>query len=70
LGKIYKPCGLVNSEEGFSRTSIDQLAMRNSEIINKQFNEKRILELGDSFTEGLQVNDVNLYTKVLETSLK
>jgi hypothetical protein len=70
LGKIYKPGTLVNSDEGFCRTQINSLGMRNKEISSKGLNEKRILVLGDSYTEGIQVNDDSLYTMKLEKSLR
>lgn len=69
LGKIYKPGILVNSDEGFSRTKINSLGMRNIEVASKGPNEKRILILGDSYTEGIHVSDDNLYTVKLEKDL-
>lgn len=55
LGRIYRPGIYVNGTEGFSWSRINSLGMRSPEISAKVAGEKRILFLGDSFTEAFQV---------------
>jgi lysophospholipase L1-like esterase len=69
LGSVYSKGVLVQSKEGHSLTHINSLGMRNEEILPKQTNEIRILVLGDSYTQGLQVSDDELYTSILGKDL-
>jgi lysophospholipase L1-like esterase len=57
MGRVMKPGTLVFADEGFSRTSINSLGMRNGEIGPKTPGRTRVLCLGDSFTAGVNVPD-------------
>ncbi|WP_062199773.1 SGNH/GDSL hydrolase family protein [Massilibacterium senegalense] len=70
LGRIYKEGTYVHATEGYSRTHINSLGMREEEITEKEKNEFRILTLGDSFTEAFQVHDKYMYSTQLESNLK
>jgi hypothetical protein len=69
LGRIYKEGTYVQGTEGFSRTHINSLGMREQEIKTKKKKEVRILALGDSFTEAFQVRDHKIYTNLMEAEL-
>ena len=60
----------MQSQEGFSRTKINNLGMRGEDILPKQKNEYRILVLGDSFTKGIHVSDTKTYSYILQKTLK
>jgi hypothetical protein len=68
LGRVYRPGVYVHGTEGFCRTHLNSLGMRDSEIPSKTDSEFRVLALGDSFTEGFQVSDKHNFTRVLETT--
>lgn len=70
LGRIYKEGTFTNGTEGFSRTHFNSLGMRNQEITIKKKNEKRIIILGDSYTEGVQVSDEKTFAFLLEDKFK
>jgi len=70
LGRIYKSNGTyVNGTEGFSRTRFNSQGMRNAEIQDKKKEEFRIIILGDSYTEGVQVNDQETFSSLLNKKL-
>ncbi|MHC0037562.1 SGNH/GDSL hydrolase family protein [Pseudoneobacillus sp. C159] len=70
LGRSYKEGTYLQGMEGFSRTHINHLGMRNEEIQQKKDREIRILALGDSFTEAFQVSDRIIFTQLLQRHLK
>jgi lysophospholipase L1-like esterase len=70
LGRINKSGIVVQGEEGFSRTKVNNLGMRGEDISPKAKNEYRILFLGDSYTKALQVSDEETYVNLLEKNLK
>jgi hypothetical protein len=70
LGRISKPGNYVFSEEGFSRTKINNIGMRGQDIKPKEENEFRIFALGDSYTRGVQVSDDKTYTYLLQKQLE
>jgi GDSL-like Lipase/Acylhydrolase family len=70
LGRIRKSGLVVEGNEGFSRTKINSLGMRNDEINPKSKGEFRVLSLGDSFTSGEHVSDTHTYSALIEADLK
>lgn len=70
LGRIYKSGDNVRGTEGYSRTTINSLGMREEEVQEKKTNEFRVLALGDSYTEAFQVPDDKMYTTLLENDLR
>ncbi len=69
LGRILKPGIYVQGTEGYCRTRMNSLGMRGPEIGPKSSTEYRILMLGDSFTEALQVSDDKTFGHLLQVSL-
>ncbi|MBP1763007.1 MAG: hypothetical protein H6Q65_65 [Firmicutes bacterium] len=69
LGRIpdYGLC--LNGREGFSAFSRNRFGFRNPEIGPKQQDQSRILVLGDSYTEAIQVNNQDTFCSQLEQSL-
>ncbi|MBI5231395.1 MAG: SGNH/GDSL hydrolase family protein [Coriobacteriales bacterium] len=55
LGRIYRPGIYVHGTEGFSYSRINSLGMRGPEVGPRRPGTARVLFLGDSFTEALQV---------------
>jgi len=55
LGRIYRSGTYVQGIEGYSRSRINSVGLRGPELTPKSPAEKRVLFLGDSLTEGLQV---------------
>lgn len=55
LGRIYRPGVYVHGIEGYSVSRINSIGLRGPEIGPKRPGVPRILVLGDSLTEGLQV---------------
>ncbi len=70
LGRITKAGIAVQGAEGFSRTRINSLGMREENILPKRANEYRILMLGDSFTKGIHVADDKTYTYLTQKILR
>lgn len=60
-GRIYRPGLYVHGTEGFSWSRMNSLGMRSPEVAQKAPGEQRILFLGDSFTEALQVDSDKAY---------
>jgi hypothetical protein len=69
LGRISREGINVLGDEGFSRTHLNSLGLREDEIPSKKGNEYRILSIGDSFTQGLQVSDDETFSSLLEVEL-
>ena len=69
LGRIMKPGIYLQGSEGYCKTWIDSLGMRGAEILPKTAAEYRILMLGDSHTEALQVSDDKTFVHLLQTRL-
>jgi predicted transcriptional regulator len=69
LGKIYNKGILIWGKEGYSISQMNSFGIRGEEIEALKPNEFRILSLGDSFTEALQVSLDQTYSKQLETLL-
>ena len=69
LGRIMKPGIYLQGTEGYCKTWINSLGMRGAEILPKTAAEYRILMLGDSHTEALQVSDDKTFVHLLQTKL-
>jgi len=69
LGRILKPGVYLQGSEGYSKTRMNSLGMRGAEILPKTAAEYRILMLGDSHTEALQVSDDKTFVHLLQTKL-
>jgi hypothetical protein len=69
LGRIMKPGIYLQGTEGYCKTRINSLGMRGTEILPKTAAEYRILMLGDSLTEALQVSDDKTFVHLLQTKL-
>lgn len=59
----------LQGTEGFSLTHYNSLGMRDEEVVAKEDGEFRVLVLGDSITEGVQVNDSKTFSSKLESTL-
>lgn len=70
LGRIYNPGDRIESGEGFSRTRMNSLGMRNDEILPKAQGEFRVLSIGDSFTSAEQVEDAKTYSARIGSTFK
>jgi lysophospholipase L1-like esterase len=68
-GKIYQQGYIVWGEEGFSASAINSLGFRGKEIPPQKKDEFRIITLGDSFTEALQVPERFTFCNLLQSSL-
>jgi hypothetical protein len=68
LGRIYKPGTYVHGTEGYSRTRINSLGFRDTWEPRKDQARQRILFLGDSFSEALQVRDGKSFVDLIERS--
>ena len=68
LGRIYKKGVYVHGTEGYSRTHINSLGMRETwePTEKKQPGIQRILFLGDSYTEALQCQDGKIFPDLVE----
>ncbi|MGV3773017.1 MAG: hypothetical protein ACO1QB_08955 [Verrucomicrobiales bacterium] len=66
LGRIYKSGPYTHGTEGFSRTRINSLGFRDDWEPSSISTNRRILFLGDSFTEALQVQDGELFVNLVE----
>jgi len=55
LGRISRPGLYIHGVEGFSWSRINSIGLRGPEVAPKRAGEKRVLFLGDSFTQGIQV---------------
>ena len=69
LGRILKPGIYLQGTEGYCKTRMSSLGMRGPEILPKRAAEYRILMLGDSLTEALQVSDDKTFVHLLQTEL-
>ncbi|MFC5704403.1 SGNH/GDSL hydrolase family protein [Cohnella faecalis] len=69
LGRILSKGIRISGEEGYSITKFNSLGMRNVELHQKNGN-MRYLVLGDSYTEGLQVSDKQLFSSLLDNKSK
>jgi hypothetical protein len=68
LGRIYKRGLYVHGTEGYSRTHINWLGMRETwePAEKKEVGVQRILFLGDSYTEALQCQDGRIFPDLVE----
>jgi hypothetical protein len=68
LGRIYKKGLYVHGTEGYSRTHINSLGMREAwePMQKKDPSVERILFLGDSYTEALQCSDGKIFPDLVE----
>jgi hypothetical protein len=69
LGSIPARGILVNGQEGYGIAHINSLGMRGPEIGRRQAGEYRILTLGDSFTQAVQVGDEQTFCCRLQRAL-
>lgn len=69
LGEIYDKGICVWGKEGYSISYVNSLGMRNREIAPKRNDEFRILLIGDSYTEGYQVDANKIFAAILEKNL-
>ncbi len=69
LGSVLQPGLYLNGEEGFSVTHVNSLGIRNREVGAKRAGSYRILALGDSHTEAIQVGDSRTYCTLTERAL-
>jgi hypothetical protein len=66
----YRPGTLIQGSEGFAITSINQDGWRGPEFLAPYPGEVRIIAVGDSFTEALQVADGFTYGDQLSSLLE
>lgn len=69
LGRIYGQGLYVQGQEGFARTVLNELGMRQPPLTAKEPGVERILVLGDSFTQAIQVSDQAMFTRQLQERL-
>ncbi len=69
LGRIPRNGVYLQGTEGYCKTELNSLGMRGMEIPAKAPAEYRILILGDSYTEALQVSDDKTFTHLLQIQL-
>ena len=69
LGRIYGQGLYVQGREGFARTVLNELGMRQPPLTAKEPGVERILVLGDSFTQAMQVSDQAIFTHQLQERL-
>jgi len=69
LGKIYKKGTYVHGSEGYSRSKFNSLGFRGSELTDRNPGLLRILALGDSYTEALQVNEKYTFCNLVKINL-
>lgn len=59
----------VESMEGFSRTTFNSLGFNDNEPMASENSDRKIFVVGDSYTEGFQVNKNKNYAQILENIL-
>jgi hypothetical protein len=69
FGRIYRPGIYLQGTEGYCKTRMNSLGMRGGEIPSKTSDEYRILILGDSYTNALQVSDDKTFVHLLQNRL-
>jgi hypothetical protein len=69
LGRIYSAGRYIQGREGFARTTLNALGLRNAPIGAKQPGKTRILILGDSYTQASQVSDKEMFSSILQKRL-
>jgi hypothetical protein len=69
LGRIDRPGLYVYGLEGFGWSWLNDLGMRGPDVGPKRPGEKRLLLLGDSFTEALEVFGKDTYPRIVESAL-
>ncbi|MFK7696912.1 hypothetical protein [Paenibacillus sp. HJGM_3] len=70
MGKILNEGTYLQGSEGFSRTKIFPNGVVGKPVPSDMNERYRILVLGDSFTEGVQVSDQDKYSNLTELILK
>jgi lysophospholipase L1-like esterase len=69
LGRIFGSGLYVQGKEGFARTRLNELGLRNAPISPKQPGKTRVLILGDSYTQATQVSDKEIFSSLLQEQL-
>ncbi len=69
FGRIYRPGIYLQGTEGYCKTRMNSLGMRGEEIPSKTPDEYRVLMLGDSYTNALQVSDDRTFVHRLQNRL-
>ncbi|AZN43296.1 SGNH/GDSL hydrolase family protein [Paenibacillus albus] len=70
LGRISKAGINIFGTEGYSLTRYNSLGMRSTEIKPRIGNEVRVLMLGDSYTEGAQVESNQTFSYLTQKQLR
>ncbi len=69
LGRIYGQGLYVQGKEGYGRTVLNELGLRSPALETALPSEQRVLVLGDSFTQAMQVSDEVAFPKHLNDLL-
>jgi hypothetical protein len=69
LGRIYGQGLYVQGQEGYGRTVLNELGLRSPALAETLKSKQRVLVLGDSFTQAMQVSDEEVFTWQLDELL-